>query len=170
MFVFKTGVPPFRPLFYSHVESEDSLCWYGIVVTCCNRIAGLDEQVDEKILLAAFIPFGEVKEVSIPIDAGTGLKRGFGFVEFEEADDAAEARENMNSTCLIVRRYAIDAELFGKVLKVSYSKQMRANLISSKPSILSVVFLWLVWAQIDSLSELVDDEEKEVEERYGIDV
>ena len=52
----------------------------------------MDEQVDEKILLAAFIPFGEVKEVSIPIDAGTGLKRGFGFVEFEEADDAAEAR------------------------------------------------------------------------------
>ena len=139
VFVFKYGVSPFRPLFYSHVESEDALCWYGFVIVCCNRIAGLDEQVDEKILLAAFIPFGEVKEVSIPIDAGTGLKRGFGFVEFEEADDAAEARENMNSDCLLVHHYAIDAELFGKVLKVSYSKQMKANLISSKPSILFVV-------------------------------
>ncbi|KAK8810825.1 hypothetical protein WA556_003909 [Blastocystis sp. ATCC 50177/Nand II] len=108
-------------------------------------VPGLDEQVDDKILLAAFIPFGVVKEVSIPIDAGTGKKRGFGFVEFEEADDAAEARENMNN-----------AELFGKVLKVSYSKQMRANLISSKP----------IWAQIDSLNELMDDagEEKPKEE------
>lgn len=48
-------------------------------------------------MLAAFIPFGEVKEVTIPLDAGTGKKRGFGFVEFEEADDAAEARDNMNS-------------------------------------------------------------------------
>lgn len=57
--------------------------------------------MDDKILLAAFIPFGVVKEVSIPIDAGTGKKRGFGFVEFEEADDAAEARENMNSTVKI---------------------------------------------------------------------
>ena len=46
--------------------------------------------MDEKILLAAFIPFGEVKEVSIPIDAGTGLKRGFGFVEFEEADELSD--------------------------------------------------------------------------------
>lgn len=61
-------------------------------------LGGLDEEVDEKILLAAFIPFGEVKEVTIPLDAGTGKKNG-GLVlfEFEEADDAAEARDNMNS-------------------------------------------------------------------------
>ena len=63
--------------------------------------------MDEKILLASFIPFGEVKEVTIPLDAGTGKKRGFGFVEFEEADDAAEARANMNSAapCFIVTIY-----------------------------------------------------------------
>ena len=65
-------------------------------------LGGLDEEGDEKILLAAFIPFGEVKEVTIPLDAGTGKKRGFGFVEFEEADDAAEARDNMNSNWCIV--------------------------------------------------------------------
>ena len=61
------------------------------------RIGGLDDQVDEQLLLAVFVPFGEVKEVTIPLDAGTGLKRGFGFVEFEDAEDAAEARDNMNS-------------------------------------------------------------------------
>lgn len=66
-------------------------------------IGGLDEEVDEKILLASFIPFGEVKEVTIPLDAGTGKKRGFGFVEFEEADDAAEARANMNSVQCRIR-------------------------------------------------------------------
>ncbi|KNB46777.1 peptidyl-prolyl cis-trans isomerase [Blastocystis sp. subtype 4] len=93
----------------------------------------VDEEVDEKILLAAFIPFGEVKEVTIPLDAGTGKKRGFGFVEFEEADDAAEARDNMNN-----------AELFGKVINVGYSKQMKAQLISTKP----------IWAQIDLMDEL----------------
>ena len=69
-----------------------------------SSLGGLDEEVDEKILLASFIPFGEVKEVTIPLNAGTGKKRGFGFVEFEEADDAAEARANMNSAapCFIV--------------------------------------------------------------------
>ena len=61
------------------------------------RIGGLDDQVDEQVLLGVFVPFGEVKEVTIPLDAGTGLKRGFGFVEFEDAEDAAEARDNMNS-------------------------------------------------------------------------
>ena len=84
------------------VESEDAVCGYVHGDNWGDGIAGLDEQVDDKILLAAFIPFGVVKEVSIPIDAGTGKKRGFGFVEFEEADDAAEARENMNSTDIIV--------------------------------------------------------------------
>ena len=54
--------------------------------------------MDEAILHAAFIPFGVVKEVTMPIDAGTGKRRGYGFVDFEEADDAAEARDNMNST------------------------------------------------------------------------
>ena len=79
------------------VESEDAVCGYVRGGNWGDGIAGLDEQVDDKI-----IPFGVVKEVSIPIDAGTGKKRGFGFVEFEEADDAAEARENMNSTAIIV--------------------------------------------------------------------
>lgn len=93
----------YAPLHFSpYVESEDAVCGYVHAHNGNDGIAGLDEQVDDKILLAAFIPFGVVKEVSIPIDAGTGKKRGFGFVEFEEADDAAEARENMNSTAIIV--------------------------------------------------------------------
>ena len=49
------------------------------------------------MLRALFIPFGEVREVYIPLDAGTGEIRGFGFVEFEEPEDAVEAKENMNS-------------------------------------------------------------------------
>ena len=80
-----------------NVKQEDVVRWF-VFVSGGSSVGGLDEEVDEKILLASFIPFGEVKEVTIPLDAGTGKKRGFGFVEFEEADDAAEARANMNST------------------------------------------------------------------------
>ena len=98
------------------------------------QIGGLADEVDEAILHAAFIPFGVVKEVTMPIDAGTGKRRGYGFLEFEEMDDAAEARDNMNSIYVVKQYLHIDAELFGKVIRVGYSKQMKGQLISSKPS------------------------------------
>ena len=80
-----------------NVKSSYSLCWYDSSPMILLSIGNLDELVDENALRALFIPFGEVREVTIPLDAGTGERRGFGFVEFDEPDDAAEARDNMNS-------------------------------------------------------------------------
>jgi len=74
-------------------------------------VGGLDEQVDEKVLLGAFSPFGEIVTILIPRDAVTGKHRGFGFVEFEETEDAAQALENM-----------MDSELYGRVVKISIAK------------------------------------------------
>lgn len=54
--------------------------------------------MNESALHSAFIPFGEVKEVSLPIDHATGEHRGFGFVEFEAAEDAAAAMDNMHNS------------------------------------------------------------------------
>jgi hypothetical protein len=45
---------------------------------------GLDELVTEAVLHAAFLPFGEIKDVSVPVDHGTQKNRGFGFVTFQE--------------------------------------------------------------------------------------
>ena len=45
---------------------------------------GLDELVTEAVLHAAFLPFGEIKDVSLPVDHGTQKNRGFGFVTFIE--------------------------------------------------------------------------------------
>lgn len=70
-------------------------------------VGGLDECVNETSLHAAFIPFGDIKDVNIPLDNKTGKHRGFGFVEYEERDDAAAAVDNMHN-----------GELFGRVLKV----------------------------------------------------
>ena len=67
------------------------------MVLSVSSTGGLDETVDEAILHAAFIPFGEIKEVQIPKDNSTQKNRGFGFVDFEEVDDAAAAMDNMNS-------------------------------------------------------------------------
>lgn len=67
-------------------------------------VGGLEDSVNEDVLKAAFIPFGEVKDVNIPVDHATGTHRGFGFVEYEDKDDAAAAIDNMHNT-----------ELFGRV-------------------------------------------------------
>ena len=60
-------------------------------------VGGLEESVNEAILHSAFIPFGEIKDVSIPLDHASGKHRGFGFVEFEDKEDTADAIDNMHN-------------------------------------------------------------------------
>ena len=83
-------------------------------------VGGLEESVTEEIVFAAFIPFGDIKEVSLPKDFGDKTKsmkhKGFAFVEFEEAEDAQEAMDNMEG-----------AELCGKVIRCSFAKPMTAE-------------------------------------------
>ncbi|KAF0699964.1 Aste57867_9514 [Aphanomyces stellatus] len=89
----------------------------------CLYVGGLDKAVNEEVLTAAFVPFGPIKDVQIPMDYTTTTQRnkGFGFVEFAHEEDAKEALDNMD-----------DSELYGKVLKVNIAKpqshaQMAAN-------------------------------------------
>uniref|UniRef100_V5HJA9 Peptidyl-prolyl cis-trans isomerase E n=1 Tax=Ixodes ricinus TaxID=34613 RepID=V5HJA9_IXORI len=77
-------------------------------------VGGLAEEVDEKVLHAAFIPFGDVVDVQIPLDYETEKHRGFAFVEFEQAEDAVAAIDNMN-----------DSELFGRTIRVNVAKPMK---------------------------------------------
>lgn len=72
--------------------------------------------MDEAILQSAFIPFGDIVDVNIPIEQTTQKHRGFGFITFEERDDAKAAIENMNNS-----------ELYGRVLRVNVAKPMRAK-------------------------------------------
>lgn len=91
--------------------------------------------VNTENLQAAFLPFGEITDVSIPWvpsflhhpsthimeltwmdrknDAPNSMEphRGFGYVEFENAEDVKDAIDNMDQS-----------ELFGKVIKVSAAK------------------------------------------------
>ena len=62
-------------------------------------VGGLAEEVKEAVLHAAFLPFGPIETVQIPLDHKTQENRGFGFVQFEDMDDAASALDNMHSTC-----------------------------------------------------------------------
>ncbi|XP_052776083.1 peptidyl-prolyl cis-trans isomerase E-like [Mya arenaria] len=79
-------------------------------------VGGISEEVGEKVLHAAFIPFGDITDINIPLDYETEKHRGFAFVEFELAEDAAAAIDNMN-----------DAELFGKTVRCNLAKPMKVK-------------------------------------------
>lgn len=70
-------------------------------------LGGLAEEVDEKILNAAFIPFGEIVDVQIPLDYESEKHRGFAFIEFESAEDAAEAIDNMVNYLLSTQSHIV---------------------------------------------------------------
>mmetsp|Transcript_7663 Transcript_7663/g.34044 ORF Transcript_7663/g.34044 Transcript_7663/m.34044 type:complete len:136 (-) Transcript_7663:2559-2966(-) len=76
-------------------------------------IGGLEEEVTEAVLKAAFLPFGDIVDVSIPVDAGSQKTRGFGFVQFESVEDAAAAVDNMN-----------DSEVYGRRIRVNYARPL----------------------------------------------
>ncbi|KAL5988137.1 hypothetical protein ACLOJK_035900 [Asimina triloba] len=84
--------------------------WAASVAGNHYQHRGLAEEVNEAILHAAFIPFGEIKDVKTPLDQATQKHRSFGFVTFLEMDDAAAAMDNMDN-----------AELYGRVLTVNYA-------------------------------------------------
>ena len=94
-------------------------------------VGGLAEEVDEKMVHAAFIPFGDIIgsfwdinrplslfiDITVPLDFETEAHRGFAFVEYKETGDAASAMDNMD-----------DAELFGRTLKVNIARPIKVGL------------------------------------------
>jgi RNA recognition motif-containing protein len=78
-------------------------------------VGGLDTNlVTAATLSEAFIPFGEIVDITLPkpeAPLSTEVHRGFGYVEFEEATDAKEAIDNMDQS-----------ELYGRVIKVAMAK------------------------------------------------
>lgn len=59
-------------------------------------LGGLPDEADESVVRAAFIPFGEIVNIEIPPDYENHEKhRGFSFIEYELAEDAAAAIDNM---------------------------------------------------------------------------
>lgn len=84
-------------------------------------VGGLAPQVARHNLMDAFLPFGDIADVSLPSNAHRlessrepepgPVHRGFAYVEFEDADDAKEAIDNMDKS-----------EFFGRIIKVTAAK------------------------------------------------
>jgi RNA recognition motif-containing protein len=100
-------------------------------------VGGLDSQVTAETLHDAFIPFGEIADISLPkpeLCVGRSITcsyvnsmlnlfsrkssqeshRGFGYVEFSLPEDAHEAIDNMDQS-----------ELYGRVIKVNQAKPQK---------------------------------------------
>ena len=80
-------------------------------------VGGLDQAVTARTLTEAFIPFGEIVDISLPkpeAPSSTDRHRGFGYVEFELPQDAKEAIDNMDQS-----------ELYGRVIKVAAAKPQK---------------------------------------------
>ena len=95
-------------------------------------VQNLDENVNEDVLHAAFVPFGPLQSVQIPRDHKNNTKRGFAFVEFEDEEDCLAAMENMSG-----------AELFGKTLSINLAKPKVAQMDKGKA----------IWSMEDVLRE-----------------
>lgn len=61
-------------------------------------VSGLPVSVTPEILRAAFIPFGELVDVSIPTRQEAPMR--FAFIIFEEVEDAETAIDNMNQSII----------------------------------------------------------------------
>lgn len=80
-------------------------------------VGGLDQSVTLRTLTEAFLPFGEIADISLPkpeAPSSTDLHRGFGYVEFEDPQDAKEAIDNMDQS-----------ELYGRIIKVAAAKPQK---------------------------------------------
>jgi cold-inducible RNA-binding protein len=71
-------------------------------------VGNLSFDTDQPTLEAAFAAVGEVREVAIPVDRGTGQPRGFAFVTMASAEGAAKAISELNGSTLNGRQLRVD--------------------------------------------------------------
>src|SRR5689334_10177023 len=96
-------------------------------------VGGLDVNlVTTATLSEAFIPFGEIVDITLPkpeAPSSTDLHRGFGYIEFEDAADAKEAIDNMDQS-----------EIYGRVIKVAMAKPDRKE--TGEVGLASMTAMW----------------------------
>jgi len=60
-------------------------------------VRNLDRSTTEEQLNELFQSFGKVQSCSLIVDQGSGLSKGFGFVEMPKAGEAKVAIKNLNN-------------------------------------------------------------------------
>ncbi|KAF7649623.1 hypothetical protein LDENG_00138700 [Lucifuga dentata] len=71
-------------------------------------VGGLSFDTTDDSLAAAFSKYGNIDKVDVIRDKETGRSRGFGFVKYENVEDAKDALEAMNGETLDGRTIRVD--------------------------------------------------------------
>ncbi|MFK7871918.1 MAG: RNA recognition motif domain-containing protein [Oligoflexales bacterium] len=79
-------------------------------------VGSLSWNTDEEGLRQAFSQFGDIQDVRVISDRETGRSRGFGFVTFNDAEDAQKSIEEMDGS-----------DLDGRTIKVNEAKDKPRN-------------------------------------------
>ena len=79
-------------------------------------VGSLSWNVDSDKLREVFSPFGNIEEAKVITDRETGRSRGFGFVTFENEEDAEKAIQEMNGK-----------EVMGRAIRVNKAFKRRRN-------------------------------------------
>jgi peptidyl-prolyl isomerase E (cyclophilin E) len=106
-------------------------------------VQNLDDNVNEDVVHAAFVPFGPLQSVQIPRDHKNNARRGFAFVEFESEDDCLAAMENMSGS-----------ELYGKTLVINLAK----------PKVIAQEKGKAIWSMEDVLKQQGDEGDTHTQE------
>lgn len=96
-------------------------------------VGGLAEEIDSNILRSAFAPFGDIVDVNIPLDYSTQKHKGFAFIEFQLAEDATDAIDNMDNS-----------EILGRTIRVNIAKPVKYKDTGNQP----------IWASDDYLRKV----------------
>ena len=75
-------------------------------------VGGLNWQMRGNDLREEFSPYGEIVFARVNLDRETKRSKGFGFVEFANAEDAAKAKTEMDGK-----------EVRGRAIKVDFAKE-----------------------------------------------
>lgn len=82
----------------------------------CVGVFGLSLYTTERDLKECFGKYGPIEDVQLVYDHPTGRSRGFGFIYYENIDDAIEAKER-----------GAGMELDGHRIRVDFSATKRAH-------------------------------------------
>jgi poly(U)-binding-splicing factor PUF60 len=130
-----------RPIKVGRPTNFPSNLPVGVPYPLPNRIyvANVHELIQEGELMAIFEAFGKVNHCNLVPDLATRKHKGYGYVEFEQANHALAAIQSLNGFELAGRTLKVGKTVVGGPIPAGMSKLNEANPSMGKPKLPNAV-------------------------------